>query len=630
MMSTPSRLRSRTLSVLAITADVSTSLSLVLLLIALTGTFPFSGTYASPIGDVKIGPKPAIWIALFVLSVLARITLRKEGGRVSRLLTHSTPVRLFLIALLIYNANGRLMGAVDTTPAQYIPFTLLREFNFDFDEFAFLFREGVPAYLVFTGNHYVSLFPPFAGIVAAPIYLFSVWSGMDPASRVVADLQKLSAAIIAAMTVAFLYATLKRLTSERISLLIAIVFAFGTSTFTIAAQALWQHGPSELFLTLSLYCLVRGLTERKYSGYAGLFVAAAVLCRYTNVLIALPLTVYILHRERDQMGRFILSALPAALFLAWYNWYHFGSVLTTPYSRTVTSETDWYPILEGLAARLVSPNRGLLIYSPVFLFSILGIYRIWREKEQLLLKYISMGLVLNFIWYSIWPVWRDEWAFGPRYLTDLAPLLSLFLIPSYELIQPTKPLKWAFVFLCTLSVSIHFLGAFFSGGWNPDVGSKHRRVWSLSDGQLVYSVRKLIFKTSGKLAPLDHPSVRIALDKLDFKPSDTVEIKVSIDPGTGRESVDCYLVLTTPEGKVQFLTGDSTSSTPTFLLSSQSLSARLNTIAQYKLAQAMPTGKYKVDSFLFRTGTLFDLRPEAAGRIFEGQGVEFFLLPTTK
>jgi hypothetical protein len=615
---------------MAIAADILLLISLGVLLTTLTGRFPFSGIYSSPFGIIKVGPKPTIWVCLLALSVLARITLRYEGGAVTGLLIHPTPVRLFFIALFIYNANGKLIGAVDTIPARYIPFTILREFNFDFDEFTFLFRSGVPAFLTFARGHYVSLFPPFAGLVAVPIYMLSVWSGVDPGSRLVADLEKLAATVIAGVTVVVFYATLKRLTDERASLLITIVFAFGTGTFSIAAQALWQHGPSELFLTLSLYCLVRGLKEGKYSAYSGLFLAAAVLCRYTDALIALPLAIYMLQRRRDQMARFILFALPPALLLACYNYYYFGSVLMTPYSRTVTSEADWYPVLEGLAARLVSPNRGLLIYSPAFLFSIMGIYLIWRKKGTVLFKYMSIGLMLNFIWYSIWPVWRDEWAFGPRYLADIAPLLSLFLFPSYELIRPNKPLKWVFVSLCALSVTIHFLGAFFSGNWNPDVGSKHRRVWSLSDGQLVYSVRKLIFKTTGKLAPLDHPSVKIALDKLDFKPSDTVEIKVSIDFGTSREPVDCYLLLTSPDGKVQFLTGGSTSSTPASFLSSQSLSPRLNTIAQYKLAQAMPLGKYKVEPFLFRTGTLFDLRPEADGRIFEGWGVEFSLSPTTK
>lgn len=624
------QLGTRSLLRMAIAVDILLLISLCLLLATLTGRFPFSGIYSSPFGIMKIGPKPDIWVGLLALSVLARITLRHEGGAVTGLLIHPTSIRLFFIALFIYIANGKWLGAVDTIPARYIPFTILRQFNFDFDEFAFLFDNGVPAFLTFARGHYVSLFPPFAGLVAMPIYLFSVWSGIDPSSRLVGDLEKLAATIIAAIAVAVFYATLKRLADERTSVLITIVFAFGTGTFSISAQALWQHGPSELFLTLSLYCLIRGLREEKYSAYSGLFLAAAVLCRYTDALIALPLTLYIFHCRRDQMARFILFALPLALLLACYNYYYFGSVLMTPYSRTVTSETDWYPVLEGLAARLVSPNRGLLIYSPAFLFSIMGIYLTWREKGRVLFKYISIGLVLNFLWYSIWPVWRDEWAFGPRYLTDIAPLLSLFLLPSYELIRPNKPMKWVFVSLCTLSVTIHFLGAFSSGGWNPDVGSKHRRVWSLSDGQLVYSVRKLIFKTTGHLAPLDHPSARIALDRLDFKPTDTVEIKVSIDPGTSREPVDCYLVLTTPEEKVQFLTGGSISSTPALLLPSQSFSARLNTIAQYKLAQAMPPGKYKVDSFLFRTGTLFDLRPEADGRIFEGLGVEFLVLPTTK
>ena len=50
-----------------------------------------------------------------------------------------TSFLLFLVVLLVYVANGRSIGAGDTLPARYLPFSLLRERNFDLDEFPVLY-----------------------------------------------------------------------------------------------------------------------------------------------------------------------------------------------------------------------------------------------------------------------------------------------------------------------------------------------------------------------------------------------------------------------------------------------------------------------------------------------------------
>ncbi|NJD67991.1 MAG: hypothetical protein C3F12_10645 [Candidatus Methylomirabilota bacterium] len=610
-------------------ADVVTAISAVFLLLALAERLPFYGIYSSPFGVIKVGSKLAVWVCAFVLMLLMEITLRRENGQLTRLLTRPTPLRLFLFAMLVYSANGRLIGAVDTIPARYLPFTILREFDFDFDEFDFLFsNRGVPAYLFLAHDHYLPFFPPFAGLLALPVYMFSVWSGVAPTSSLATDLEKLSASTIAAGSVVVLYMTLKRLTNEAAALLITTLYAFGTGTFSISAQALWQHGPSELFLAATLYCLVRGMEERRYSAYAGFFLAAAVICRYTNLLIALPLTIYILFHRRDQIVRFLLFALPLGVLLTLYNYLLFDSVVLVPYAMQVTDEAHWTPLFAGLAAKLVSPNRGLLIFSPVLLFSFIGIYLAWIQKGSELFRYLAIGVALNIAFYSRWPVWRDEWSFGPRYLTDIAPLLALFLVPSYSVLQPRRALRWTFVSLGALSIVIHAMGAFLPGGWNPDVGSKSRRVWSWSDGQLIYSLRTFIHKTTGKFAPHDYPKMAVSVNPPEVNRAAPVEITVSMYPGTDTDPLDCYLLIRSPEGEIRFLTQGSVSSVPTPFMPTLVLrQPRIESI-RHRLGDAMPPGRYKILPLLFRAGSRFDLSSEAEGRVFEGQMMDISFLPT--
>ena len=70
-------------------------------------------------------------------------------------------------------------------------------------------------------------------------------------------MQKLSASLIASISVLFVYLSLKELINRRTAILVALIYAFATNTWTISSQALWQHGLVELFLAMSIYLVLR-------------------------------------------------------------------------------------------------------------------------------------------------------------------------------------------------------------------------------------------------------------------------------------------------------------------------------------------------------------------------------------
>jgi hypothetical protein len=67
------------------------------------------------------------------------------------------------------------------------------------------------------------------------------------------ELEKLAATLITALSVLLLFFAIRRMAQDRIAWFIALIYAFGTSGFNISSQALWQHGPSQLFLTLERF-----------------------------------------------------------------------------------------------------------------------------------------------------------------------------------------------------------------------------------------------------------------------------------------------------------------------------------------------------------------------------------------
>ena len=411
---------------------------------------------------------------------------------------------LFLILTFIYLSNGREIGSGDTIPATYLPFSIIREGNFDLDEFPFLYEKGSVYYsryrnynLKYRKGHYISAYPPGSAILAVPVYLIPVVGGLSPQSKHLFSLAKLSATLVSALSAVFLFLSLRRLAGENLALFLALIYALGTSTWSVSSQGLWQHGSSQFSLTMTVYFLVRGLERRKYVDYAGLSLTFAVLCRLTNILLALPVAIYILHKYRDRFFRFVLWALPCLIFFASYNYRYFGSPFGVGYGVGASFWTT--PFMEGFRGILISPSRGLLVYSPVLIFSFAGMILAWtrpypREPSpSVLLRYLSFCPILLILLYSKWFMWWGGHCFGPRLLADITPFLAVFLYQIYG--RMTKFLKSVFVILVILSVSFQAVGAFrYNGSWNtkPNIDSHKEKLWSWKDNQLFHYLIPLL------------------------------------------------------------------------------------------------------------------------------------------
>jgi dolichyl-phosphate-mannose-protein mannosyltransferase len=414
---------------------------------------------------------------------------------------------LLLVVVFVYLANGRVIGAGDTVPASYLPISMLREFNFDLDEFTFLYDETArrtypfvgdrPYFLRYHNDHYLSVYPPGPALLALPLYVLPVIAGMPATSAWVPRLEKLSATLITALSVLFLFWTLRELTTERWALTIASIYAFSTSSLSISSQALWQHGPSQCFLAWSLYLLVKGMRETRSIPYVGFTLASSILMRPTDAVLVLPLGLYVLHQHRSMLLQCGLCALPPLAFLLFYNYSFFGSI-AGGYGPGMLDTSSWFwrtPFFEGLSGLLFSPGRGLFIYSPIFLLSLAGIGMAWTAGP-LLFKYVSIGPVLGVLLYSKWGPWWGGWTYGPRLLADLAPLLCLFLYPLCKPMERWRPLKAGFITLALLSMGCHVLGAFwYDWRWDGLMGTDRHpeRLWQWRDSPLVYYTNEAFY-----------------------------------------------------------------------------------------------------------------------------------------
>jgi len=395
---------------------------------------------------------------------------------------------LFALVLGGYLLNGHAIPAGDTTPNRYLPVSILRDGSFYLDDFPFLFSPNRPYYVrEFRGRH-VSSYPVSAAVLAVPIYLPAVLRGEAPESPVWEQLEKTSAAAIVALSAVFLYLALLQLTTFRMALLVTGAYAFGTSSLSVTSQALWQHGPSQLGVAAALFFLVKGREAERWVAVSGLPLAFAVISRPTDLLLVLPIGLYVLLYHPRQVGRLLVFALPPIAFQLWYNVTYQGDLLWTQV-RLFQGEHWTSRFCDAFPGLLFSPARGLFVYSPIFLFSMVTLGAAWRRGGDPLLRALGAGTLLVVLLYSRWWPWWGGHTFGPRYLADLTPSLALALYPLRDGLNRSRWIKGAFVAALLWSVAAHSIGAFWDDiAWNAypeDVDRAPQRLWSWTDNQLV-------------------------------------------------------------------------------------------------------------------------------------------------
>jgi hypothetical protein len=219
------------------------------------------------------------------------------------------------------------------------------------------------------------------------------------------------------------------------------------------------------------------LVRRDRDGWCGLACGLAVACRPTGVLLTVAIGLFHLLGERRRLLRFVLGGLPVAVLLIAYGWIVFGSPFSlgqlgvgAEVARVKTGSPDLWqtPLYLGALGLLFSPARGLLVYSPVALFGLWGLVRVWRDPEAKAFRPITVAALAMFLMASKWFDWWGGWCYGYRPIVDMAILLAFLAIPVAEKVRALPILRWSFAGLFLWSAGVQFLGAYAYDvtGWN--------------------------------------------------------------------------------------------------------------------------------------------------------------------
>ncbi len=422
---------------------------------------------------------------------------------------------VFVLAALVYVASPVHVQA-DSLWSIPTAISLLREGNANLDEYRTAYQR-MPHGTVHVGEHVYPWYPLAVPLVALPVVALMeggarmglrllphppgwlvLWDAHfnavgDVAFGYYARTERFIASLCAALAVALFFAAARRRLEVAPALLVTAVLAFGTGLWSTASRVLWQHGPSAALLAAVVLLLTADAPGRRWAFWLGLTAALAYVVRPTNALTALGLLVYLaLRRPRALLG-FALGAgvvaLPfCALNLALYQ------ALLPPYFRP--GMLGGGHLLEALAGNLVSPSRGLFVWTPIFLLAVgSALHRLLRHTLAAAEAWMLAVVLLHWASISLLPQWWAGDSVGPRLFSDVSPYLCWLLVEptsrAWQRFRAGQP-GWLL-----LLVGLGLWGALVHGrgatqqavhAWNdgpPTVDAAPERVWDWRDVQFL-------------------------------------------------------------------------------------------------------------------------------------------------
>lgn len=423
----------------------------------------------------------------------------------------SQPVNAVIIiffVVLVSHFSTKLYTSGDSIWSIPTAISIVKEGNVNLDEY----KDIAEAYSYYgirvVDGHLYNDFPIGVSLLALPfvfaVELFSS-SFSYPVSlqlskdlfSAVGNLEIFVASFVVAVTAIFIYFIARKFLGVTQSFLAVFVFAFCTSAWSTASRALWQHGPTMLMLSIALFLILSARGRPHLVQFASLPLAFSYVVRPTNSISIALLTIFIFSEYRKYFLRYVLWSLSVVIPFLIFNYSIYDSILSPYYIPQRIGASPHF--LEAMAGNLISPGRGIFIFIPIFLLSLVGIYlKVQTKQFKKLDSFLIAIILLHWIVISSFPFWFGGWTIGPRLFSDMVPYFVYFLLALLTEIPKFSPairrLSVIILFiLITTSFFIHYESTTMSAWfWNEkplNVNDYPARLWNWSDIQFLRGLK---------------------------------------------------------------------------------------------------------------------------------------------
>lgn len=372
----------------------------------------------------------------------------------------------------------------------------------------------------YVNGRYVSLFNPGVSFIIIPGYIAGKYFGVGQVGTFAVI------AIFVLLNIALIRAIALRLGSSSLAAnLGALAFAFGTPAFAYGVT-LYQHHISTFLILLAIYGVIRWNSLWSVA-LAWFLSATALVVDNPNLFFMFPIAIYALGKiffvsqDQDKIKINIKLVAPItllviifpSLFYMWFNKESYGSPFQLPGTIQSVQEIDEFgnptiskllqnraDILEkektpsaeeaqteapverntatgffktrnlfnGFYIHMISPDRGVVRFSPVILFGIFGLFYLYKRNygaANLLVSVIGANLLLYSMWGDPW----GGWAFGSRYLIPTYALMGIGLALATTRFRKNYFFIGFFILAMGYSVWVNSLGAITSNRNPPQV-----------------------------------------------------------------------------------------------------------------------------------------------------------------
>lgn len=265
------------------------------------------------------------------------------------------------------------------------------------------------------------------------------------------------------------------------SSILSFIFAFASPHFINHAGGLSSHNLSLFMIVLGIFLML--YTKKSY--FSAIPIALSYIARPTSAVSVLFLSLYYFIKNQKT---FIIKYLSFGIFIGIlffaYNYISYNQLFHTYYKAQLLSFTS---LKTALLGHLISPNRGLFIYFPVAIFSVIGLFYAFKKSSNAFFRTVATIVLTSYLIYSTMPEWWLGNSYGPRIFAEITPYLILLLIPIWNKIISKKIPCVLFIICILWSLFVQYRGltsvdAFTN--WYSSTESGPVRAWNWNDMQI--------------------------------------------------------------------------------------------------------------------------------------------------
>lgn len=407
-----------------------------------------------------------------------------------------------LVALFLMCLAGPAVQISDSRLTVPTALSVVRERNLDLSEYPEV-RTLKNTYDVvdIDGRPYWN-FPWPTALIAVPASAVAlVLPNVDPVSWSIENpvgtwpVELPLAALMITITAFLMFRTIHLLIEdEATAVVVTGIAVLGTPLLSTGTRALWSQTAALPFIAGLVLLAVRANQSQRLAPFSmGVLAAAAYVFRPTAVVLVAPILLWAALRWSRLIPRLVGGIASVVVPFILINLATYESVLAPYYDAkklAVTSEA-----FKAAAGSLVSPSRGLLWFSPIFILVVLGAVRSLRHGDRLALALV-VGCMMHWLLIVTWPLWWGGATFGPRLFMEAIPLYVVLALPALPAL-PRARVPAAVVALVMTSLVVNFQGAYIRGAycWSASpvsVDVVPQRLWDWSDPQFIRGYRLLL------------------------------------------------------------------------------------------------------------------------------------------